>query len=308
MLHLMKISSHNRNNTFYSFIVLGVLLLSSPVAINWDLLLRTFHSYQNGTLTMEKFRLDLGSYNIGRNPQVVPVDTKTSPKDGMVQVLVPEGEFLMGIEKEHVFANSPQHKVYLDAFWMDRVEVTNAMYLKCIRAGGCSDPVTDNIYYNQWNYRNHPMIYVVWDQAQEYCQWVGRRLPTEAEWEKAARGVNGNNYPWGNEPPSTRLANFDETMILEAVPSYHYPLGASPYGAINMSGNVREWVADWFDKDYYTYSPYANPTGPETGKQRVLRGGSYVENWREIAVYVRYKHAPESAGLNRGFRCAQSAK
>ena len=270
--------------------------------------MRAIHSHQNGTLTMEKFRLDLASFDIGRRSPIVPVDVKTSPVDGMVQVFVPEGEFLMGIGEEHKFANSPQHRVYLDAFWMDQVEVTNAMYLKCIRAGGCSKPVTDNIYYDQWVYRNYPMIYVVWDQAQEYCQWAGRRLPTEAEWEKAARGVNGNDYPWGNDPPTARLANFEETLILEAVPSYRYPLGASPYGALNMAGNVREWVADWFDKDYYTYSPYANPTGPESGKKRSLRGGSYIENATEIAVFNRFSHDPVSAGLNRGFRCAQSAK
>jgi formylglycine-generating enzyme required for sulfatase activity len=226
----------------------------------------------------------------------------------MVQVFIPEGEFLMGVGKEHQFSNSPQHTVYLDTFWMDQVEVTNAMYLKCIRAGGCSDPVTDNIYYDKWVYRNYPMIYVVWDQAQEYCQWAGRRLPTEAEWEKAARGASGNTYPWGEEPPTPRLANFDEAMILEAVPSYRYRLGASPYGALNMAGNVREWVADWFDPEYYTYSPYSNPTGPASGDKRSLRGGSYVENYREIEVFVRYSHNPESAGLNRGFRCAQSAE
>ena len=289
-------------------ILLGILLITSPVLANWDLFMRAIHSHQNGTLTMEKFRLDLASFDIGRRSPIVPVDVKTSPVDGMVQVFVPEGEFLMGIGEEHKFANSPQHRVYLDAFWMDQVEVTNAMYLKCIRAGGCSKPVTDNIYYDQWVYRNYPMIYVVWDQAQEYCQWAGRRLPTEAEWEKAARGVDGNDYPWGNDPPTARLANFDETLILEAVPSYRYPLGASPYGALNMAGNVREWVADWFDKDYYTYSPYANPTGPESGKKRSLRGGSYIENASEIAVYNRFSHNPVSAGLNRGFRCAQSAK
>jgi len=97
-------------------------------------------------------------------------------------------------------------------------------------------------------------------------------------------------------------------MIHEAVPSYRYPLGASPYGALNMAGNVREWIADWFDKDYYSHSPYANPTGPETGTKRSLRSGSYNENRNEIAVYVRYSHEPNSAGLNRGFRCAQNAK
>jgi formylglycine-generating enzyme required for sulfatase activity len=305
----MKKSKPLKNIKSYIIILAGILVIPGMLALlNWDIFMRAIHSYQNGTLTMEKFRLDLASFDIGKKSPVIPVDMRTSSADGMVQVFVPNGEFLMGIEKVHKFSDSPEHKVYLDAFWMDQVEVTNAMYLKCIHAGGCSDPVTDNIYYNKWVYRNYPMIYIVWDQAQEYCQWAGRRLPTEAEWEKAARGVNGNSYPWGNEPPNARLANYDETLILEAVPSYRYPLGASSYGVLNMAGNVREWVADWFDENYYTYSPYSNPTGPATGKKRSLRGGSYVENLREIAVYVRYSHQPESAGLNRGFRCAQSAK
>jgi len=298
-----------KNKYIYIRILLGVLISILGFSIwNLDIVLRFVHSYQNDTLTIDKIRYDLAAFDFGKRSPIMPIDRKISPADGMVQVYVPEGEFLMGVGDTHTFSDSPQHKVFLDVFWIDQVEVTNAMYLKCIRAGGCSDPVTDNIYYDKWIYRNYPMIYVVWSQAQEYCQWAGRRLPTEAEWEKAARGVNGDSYPWGNEAPNARLANYDETMILEAVPSFRYPLGASPYGVFNMSGNVREWVADWFDPEYYTYSPYSNPTGPETGKKRSLRGGSYVENKREIAVYVRYSHQPDSAGLNRGFRCAQSAK
>ena len=305
----MKKSNPFKGKKFDTFILAGILFISGALALlNWDVFLRAIHSYQNGTLTMEKFRLDLASFDIGRTSPVKPIDTQTSEMDGMIQVYVPESEFVMGSNNDKKSKSFPAHTVYLDAFWMDRVEVTNAMYFMCIKSGGCSDPVTDNIYYDKWAYRNHPMIYVTWFQAQEYCQRAGRRLPTEAEWEKAARGPNGNNYPWGKEAPNPRLANFDRTMIHEAVPSYRYPLGASPYGVLNMAGNVREWVADWFDKDYYSNSPYTNPMGPDTGTTRSLRSGSYNEDQHEIAVFVRYSHEPLSAGLSRGFRCAQSVE
>ena len=298
-----------RTKKLYSAIALVILVsVTGSIVLNLDVLLRFIHSYQDGTLTMEKFRLDIAAYNIGRKSPVTPIDEKSSSMDGMVQVYIPEGEFIMGAEHELKKPDSPKHVVYLDAFWMDRVEVTNAMYLKCLKAKGCTVPVSDNIYYDNWIYRNHPVVYVSWDQANAYCQWAGRRLPTEAEWEKAARGTDGRMYPWGNKSPNPRQANFSGTMIQESVSSFRYPLGASPYGVLNMSGNIREWVADWFDPNYYTYSPYANPKGPETGEERSLRSASYNEDGREIAITNRYNHEPESAGLSRGFRCAQDMK
>lgn len=290
--------------------VLFVLLAAGTVLalLNLDLLMRTWRSYQNATLTMEKFRLDLGSYNLGKDIPPIPDNARISPQDGMVQLFVAAGEFIMGdgsVEERH--HNAPAHTVYLDAYWIDRVEVTNSMYLKCMEASGCTAPVSDNIVYDTWEYRNHPIVYINWFQADEYCRWAGRRLPTEAEWEKAARGPDGFKYPWGNDPPTPRLANFDQAMIHEAVPAYRYPLGASPYGALNMAGNVREWVYDWFDRDYYRHTPSANPRGPESGEERSLRSGSYNEDRREITAYQRYNHEPQSAGLSRGFRCAQDA-
>jgi len=257
---------------------------------------------------MEKFRYELASFNFGRQSANVPIATKTSGMDGMTQLYVPEGKFFMGEGDRRLHAYSPQHAVYLDAFWIDKVEATNAMYEKCVNAGGCNLPASDNLYYGKWAYRNLPVVYVNWFGAEKYCQWAGRRLPTEAEWEKAARGVDRRFYPWGNERPNPRLANFNESLIGEALPADRYPLGASPYGALNMTGNVREWVADWYDKDYYSVSPYKNPTGPKTGTERSLRSGSYDARWNDIETFQRFKHEPDSAGLSRGFRCAESGK
>ena len=288
--------------SIFFFLFIGVAGLS---IWNLDVLIRFYNAYQNDTLTKEKIFLDIAAFNIGRKSSVAPVDLKTSSLDGMMQVYVPEGEFLMGKGEVRKNADSPQHVVYLDAFWMDKYEVSNSMYRKCLQAGACSEMVSDNTTYQNWIYRNHPVTYVTWEQAAIYCQWAGRRLPTEAEWEKAARGTDGRKYPWGNEAPNARLANFEGSMIQEAVSVYRYPLGASPYGALNMSGNAREWIADWYGEDYYLTPPYANPTGPDTGTERSLRSGSYNEDKNEITVTSRYRHEPQSAGLSRGFRCAE---
>lgn len=301
----MKIFSTKKPYVVVALIILASI--TSIIVLNLDVPLRFIESYKNGTLTLEKIRFDIASFDFGRKSPFTPIEKKTSATDGMIQVYVPEGEFIMGMTHNHKFPDSPEHIVYLDDFWMDKVEVTNAMYLKCLQANGCTTPVSDNVYYDNWIYRDHPIVYVTWDQANAYCQWAGRHLPTEAEWEKAARGTDGRLYPWGNEAPNPRLANFSDTMIHESVSSFRYPLGASPYGVLNMSGNVREWVTDWFDYDYYTYSPYANPKGPETGEERSLRSTSFNEDGHEIVLTSRLRHEPQSAGLSRGFRCAQDA-
>jgi formylglycine-generating enzyme required for sulfatase activity len=295
-----------RTKKTYLAIALVILVtITVLLALNFDVVLRFVHSYQNGTLTMEKLRLDIASFDLGRKSLVTPVDEKTSTIDGMIQVYIPKGEFIMGTTHTHKTPDSPAHTVYLDTFWMDKVEVTNSMYLKCLQANRCTSPVSDNVYYDKWIYRDHPMVYVTWDQANAYCLWTNRRLPTEAEWEKAARGTDGRLYPWGNKAPNPRLANYSETMIQESVSSFRYPLGASPYSVLNMAGNVREWVADWFDPNYYSHSPYANPKGPDSGTERSLRSASSNEDGHEIAISNRFRHEPQSAGLSRGFRCAQ---
>jgi len=288
---------------FISIIISGFLIL------NLDIVLRAWQAAQEGSLSTERLRFELASFDIGRHSSNIPVDTKTSKLDGMAQVYVPKGEFIMGDNGDPTSKEFPEHKVYLDAFWMDKVEVSNAMYEKCVSTGACFLPVPRlNPYYGKWVYRDLPVVYVNWYGAEKYCTWAGRRLPTEAEWEKAARGADTRHYTWGTERPNPRLANFAESLIGEPLPVYRYPLSASPYGVLNMGGNVREWVSDWFDSKYYAGSPYENPKGADTGTERSLRGGAYDANKDDITTFRRYKHEPDSAGLSRGFRCAESAQ
>lgn len=169
-----------KNKKLYIVVSLIALIgFAALIVWNLDVALRFIRAYQNGTLTLEKIRYDLAAFDFGKNLPVKPIDEKISATDGMVQVYVPAGEFLMG-KKNARGTSAPQHVVYLDAFWMDQVEVSNALYLKCLNAGRCTSLASNNIYYQNWIYRDHPVIYVTWEQAGAYCQWAGRRLPTEA--------------------------------------------------------------------------------------------------------------------------------
>jgi formylglycine-generating enzyme required for sulfatase activity len=154
-----------------------------------------------------------------------------------------------------------------------RTEVTNAQYDRCVRAGVCTAP--SNSVWRDVRFADHPVTDVSWDQASVYAQWVGGSLPTEAQWEKAARGTDLRAYPWGDQEPTVSLLNFEGSGIGGTSAVGSYPIGASPYGALDMAGNVWEWVADWYDGSYYSVSPVENPQGPATGSYRVLRGGSW---------------------------------
>jgi formylglycine-generating enzyme required for sulfatase activity len=236
------------------------------------------------------------------------VNTRISPADGMMMVEIPAGEFIMGKEEIIGPDDSPRHKVYLDTYWIDQTDVTNAMFAKCVQAGSCTfniEHAPTEIHYGKPDYANHPVVYVTWYQAVDYCRWAGRRLPTEAEWEKAARGTDGRPFPWGKKPVDSRLANYND-LINDTTPVGSYPSGASPYGLLDMAGNVRQWVADWFDALFYRNSPLQNPLGPGLGEKRVLRGGSFKDPANGVRVTVRFAHVPGSAGMNRGFRCASS--
>jgi formylglycine-generating enzyme required for sulfatase activity len=289
-------------------LLLIIVVISGILIWNLDIVLRTWRSVLAGNFSAQRLRYDLASFDFGKSSSIIPVNTKISSKDGMPQVYVPAGEFYMGDDGDPNAKEYPVRVIYLDAFWMDKYEVSNALYEKCVDSGACFPPVPRlNPYWGKWAYRDLPVVYANWKAAQIYCTWAGRRLPTEAEWEKAARGADRRSYTWGNEKANPRLANFDESLIGEPLPVYRYPLGASPYGVLNMEGNVREWVADWFDPKYYWVAPYKNPKGPVTGTERSLRGGAYDANFDDITTYRRYKHEPDSAGLSRGFRCAESA-
>ncbi|MBN2386387.1 MAG: SUMF1/EgtB/PvdO family nonheme iron enzyme [Anaerolineales bacterium] len=232
--------------------------------------------------------------------------SRVRPADGMEMVYVPAGEFTMGSDR--YFDEQPVHTVYLDATWIDRTEVTNGMYALCVAEGACTPPSwssshTRSSYYGNPAYADYPVIYVTWNDADTYCAWAGGRLPSEAEWEKAARGTDARIYPWGEPFPTAGLANYGfHVGDTERVGSY--PAGASPYGALDMSGNVWEWVADRYDGTYYVRSPERNPQGPPDGSGRVLRGGSWGGDGGNLRAALRYGGDPASANLNIGFRCS----
>lgn len=233
-----------------------------------------------------------------------------SEKDGMKLFYVPAGEFTMG--RQNGDDNEmPIHAVFLDSFWIDQTEVTNGMYAVCVNDGVCKLPgskesLTRSNYYGETKYNKYPVIFVDWNMAKTYCEWAGRRLPTESEWEKAARGTDAFNYPWGNAMPDKNLLNYNDVMG-DTTEVGAYPDGASPYGALDMAGNVWEWVNDWFASDYYQNSPISNPTGPASGQMHVLRGGSWNVADDIVRSTYRGRH-PSEPNLGIGFRCAANAK
>ncbi len=219
-------------------------------------------------------------------------------------VYVAAGEFMMGSDG---WSNEekPVHRVYLDAFSIDRFEVTNRDYRLCVEAGTCQLP-SPRRYYDKPEFANHPIVSVTWHDAYVFCGWAGKRLPTEAEWEKAARGTDGRIYPWGNEFEQSYVNSND--VVGNTMEVGKYPSGASPYGALDMAGNVSEWVADWYDAKYYSNSPPADPTGPTSGQYHVYRGGSYPDGQDQVRVTRRSPESrPNARASNFGFRCAQSA-
>jgi formylglycine-generating enzyme required for sulfatase activity len=259
-----------------------------------------------------------------------PSSSQTRATDGAEMLPVPAGEFPMGSSEADLKAGrdeKPQHIVYLDAFWIDRTEVTNARYVRFLNTLGehrgtcggrdCAETRVEDKYSpflrRQGQYvvepglEDHPATEVSWYGAQAYCAWAGARLPTEAEWERAARGVDGRTYPWGNEPPDCDRAQYGDCGGATA-PVGARLAGASPYGVLDMAGNVWEWVADWYDPAYYTISPAQNPQGPAGGERKVFRGGSWGYPPTFMRAADRARNRPTYAGFNVGFRCATSAR
>jgi len=236
-----------------------------------------------------------------------PVHQRVRDKDQMTMMLIPQGEFRIGSADGKV-DEQPVHRVHLDAFWMDQTEVTNAQYKECAASGLCTNPsmgdsFTRREYYTSDNeqYADFPVIHVNWYQAEAYCKWAGGRLPTEAEWEAAARGTDARTYPMGDAVAkgSANYAGFvgDTTRVGS------YPAGSSPYGVLDMAGNVWEWVSDWYDQDFYSQSPRRNPAGPPSGSSRVLRGGSWEDDTDLLRSANRNFNDPLISTETWGFRC-----
>lgn len=234
-----------------------------------------------------------------------------SPKDGMTLLYVPAGEFMMG-SIMGLNDEKPVHTVHLDSFWIDRTEVTNKIYAMCVGDGKCEPPkrtssYSHSVYYGNPEYDDFPVIYVSWKDAVAYCSWAGRRLPTEAEWEKAARGEDAFTYPWGNNAPDNTMVAYNGFLGDPTIVG-GYPSSSSPYGAMDMAGNVLEWVNDWYDSNYYSNSPSSNPSGPVSGEYRVLRGGAWNNDAYYIRSTVRDKNEPLYTNNLQGFRCAMDAE
>jgi len=220
---------------------------------------------------------------------------RTVKEDGMVQVYVPEGTFQMGgLDPRASEDEKPVHQVEMKGFWIDKTEVTNAMFLQCVQSGTCTPPQNSasesrSSYFNNSEFADYPVVNVTWDSAKQYCEWAGRRLPTEAEWEYAARGTSAATYPWGEAVPDDTRANFNYTNSDTAAVG-SYPAGASPFGALDMAGNVFEWTSDYYDASFYSNGPASNPTGPELRTAiftRVVRGGSFADADVEIRATNR---------------------
>ncbi len=219
-------------------------------------------------------------------------------------VAVPAGQFTMGcnvsVDNECADDELPVRSVNLSAFSIDRTEVTQDQYASCVNAGACAPPTCE------WNCAatDMPAGCVTQDDARAYCAWAGKRLPTEAEWEKAARGTDGRKFPWGNEPADCNRANMTGCAG-GFTPAGAFPAGASPYGALDMAGNMVEMVADYYDPSYYSAGPTDNPTGPASGSTYVGRGGGWRSEAFWLRASVRDWYDPPDAGTSLGFRCAK---
>ena len=246
---------------------------------------------------------------------------RSQPPADIPTVLVSSGSFEMG-NNHGKPDEQPVHTVTLDAFYIDKYEVTNAQYAACVDAGVCDPPSrtdseTRTSYYGNPQYDDYPVIGVNWFAAQIYCEWRGGRLPTEAEWEKAARGPDGRLYPWGDDFDPNRLNYCDLNCdgipwadlehndgYADTAPVGSYVNGVSPYSAYDMAGNVWEWVGDWYDPDYYSISPTENPLGPSSGEQRVMRGGGIFEEPYYTRTTKRRQFTPDVWSTSVGIRCA----
>ena len=325
---IMAKNPNQRYNTAQEFVTALKRVLTPPIKA--QPVAQTI-PFATSSPQIHVLNFNLGQLGIG--------STKISPKDGMVMVYVPAGPFLMGSANSDPNARDdekPQRMVYLDGYWIDQTPVTNRMFAKFVAETGYQTKAEKEGWSWVWRMINesvgvslpfktqganwqhprgsksnragkwdHPVVHVTWHDVQAYCQWVGRRLPTEAEWEKAARSSDGRLYPWGNTEPNDKLLNFNDN-ISDTTSVGNYPAGASPYSALDMAGNVWEWTADWYDADYYNYAPQRNPQGPVIGRLRINRGGSWHVGAQRVGVGYRSRSSLSNCNDDLGFRCAAS--
>ncbi|MEW6239375.1 MAG: formylglycine-generating enzyme family protein [Chloroflexota bacterium] len=250
----------------------------------------------------------LPTHALDQTPSSEIIDAKQ-----VKMVFVPAGTFIMGSNMDYWDGEDekPIHNVYLDSFYIDIYEVTNAAYQDCVSAGGCRSHETYSYtrenYYGNPEYDNYPVVYVSLNEAQYYCAWRGARLPTEAEWEKAARGTDGRTYPWGEGIDCTR-ANYNNCTG-DTTPVGSYELGKSIYGAYDMAGNVWELVSDWYQENYFSLlgEDAINPLGPSSGWDHVQKGGAWFNGELEVRAAGRLGDDGVSAIGTTGFRCVVSA-
>jgi len=238
--------------------------------------------------------------------EVFTIKTRISEIDLMPMVFIPGGSFEMGSE-DGWDSEQPVHKVNLSAYWMDQNEVTNNQYTKCVQAGVCREPANNRSfsqkdYFVNQEFLDYPVVNVSWSDAVDYCHWAGRRLPTEAEWEMAAKNGETATYPWG-EGINCSYANYINCKGDTSKVGI-YKAGASPFGVLDMAGNVWEWIADWYDALYYETQPIDYPSGPESGAYRVVRGGSWNDYEWYLRTSSRYSYFPDTRRVSVGFRCA----
>jgi formylglycine-generating enzyme required for sulfatase activity len=296
--------------------VVALHLAGSPSASPADVAASLNNAATTGTVS------DPGSGSPNRllynllGPAPTPTPTPTPVFNTAEEILIPAGSFQMGCDSSNSAESCngderPLHTVTLDGYYIDKYEVTNARYKACVDAGGCTAPRSNSHsrspYYGTSTYADYPVVTVNWHQASTFCAWVGKRLPTEAEWEKAARGSSGTRkYPWGNEAPDCGRSNYNSSCVGGDTSRVGaYPSGASPYGVMDMAGNVWEWVNDWYGASYYSTSPSVNPQGPATGTKRVLRGGSWYIYFSIVRSAYRYSDVSGYWSYDGGFRCVR---
>jgi formylglycine-generating enzyme required for sulfatase activity len=263
---------------------------------------------------------DCAGFDAAATEQATPPKEMTG-KDGAPLVLIPSGPYPMGVpvgDRDGGRDEYPRHIIEIAAFYIDKYEVTNGRYLDFVKATNHRVPQNPkNPTRNLWegvaipeSLADRPVVNVDWADAEAYCTWAGRRLPREAEWEKAAKGNNDWRFPWGNVEPTNKHLNFNQKWIGEKtlMPVGSYETGKSPYGVYDMAGNVWEWVNDWYDAKYYEKSPAKNPPGPENGTKKVIRGAGWQNETPTFRIFTRVDSDPTIRNESTGFRCAMDAK